>query len=56
MAQDDGTMGETFHDEMDRCRESQDWTTACSSVPERDGKRQREDSPKLSGIVLVRSP
>ena len=31
-AQDDGTRGGTFHGEMDRCRESHDWTTACSSV------------------------
>ena len=25
---------------MDRCRESQDWTTACNRMPERDGKDQ----------------
>ena len=30
------------------CRESQDWTTTCSRMPERDGK--------ASGLVLVRSP
>ena len=30
--------GGTFHDEMDRCRESQGWTTVCSGMPERDGK------------------
>ena len=41
MAQDGGTRGGMFHGEMDRCRESQDWTTACS---------------KASGLVLVRSP
>ena len=28
MAQDGGTRGETFHGEMDRCRESQGWTIA----------------------------
>ena len=30
MAQNGGTWGGTFHGEMDRCRESQPWTTACS--------------------------
>ena len=29
--QDGGTRGGTFHGEMDRYRESQDWTTACST-------------------------
>ena len=38
--------GEPFHGEIDRCRESQGWTTACSSMPERDGKDQGEDSSK----------
>ena len=46
MADDDGKRGGTFHGKMDRCRESQDWTTACSSMPERDGKDQGQDSPK----------
>ena len=27
----------------------QDWTTACSGMPERDGKDQGEDSPKQAG-------
>ena len=45
MAQDGGTKGERFHGEMDRCRESQGWTTAWSRMPERDGKNQGEDSP-----------
>ena len=53
MTQDGGTRGGTFHGKMDRCRESQDWTTvvACSSsnMPERDGKDQGEDSPKQAG-------
>ena len=35
MAQDNGTRGGTFHGEMDRCRESQGCTTACSSMFER---------------------
>ena len=55
MAQDGGTRGGTFDCEMDRCRESQGWTTACDSIPERDGKGQGEDSPKVSVILLVRS-
>ena len=42
IAQDDRTRGGTFHDEMDRCRESQGWSTACSSMPERDGGRTKE--------------
>ena len=45
--------GRTFHGEMDRCRKNQGWTTACSGMPERDGKNQEEDIPKQ---VLVRSP
>ena len=32
--------------EMYRCRKSRGWTTACSSMPERDGKYRRQDSPK----------
>ena len=43
------TRGGTFHGEMDRCRESQGWTTACSDMTERDGKDQGEDSPKQAG-------
>ena len=46
MAQDGGIRGGTFHDEMDRCSESQGWTTVCSRMPEREGKDQGEDSPK----------
>ena len=49
MAQDGGTKGGTFNGEMDRCRESQGWATACSSMLERDddGKGHGEDrSPK----------
>ena len=41
--------GGTFHGKMDRCRENQGWTTACSGMPERDGKDQGEDSPKQAG-------
>ena len=57
MAQNGGTSGGTFHGKLDRCRGSQGWTTACSRMPERDGKNQGEDSPKQAGsFVLVRSP
>ena len=49
MAQNGGTRDGTFHGDMDRCRESQGWTTACSGMPERDGKDQEEDRPKQAG-------
>ena len=45
----DGTRGETFHGEMDRCRENQSWTTACSRMAKHDEKGQGEDSPKQAG-------
>ena len=45
-AQDGGTTGGAFHGEMERCTESQDWTTTCSSMPECEGKDQGEDSTK----------
>ena len=58
MAQNGRTRGGTFHGEMDRCRENQGWTTACSGMPERDGKNQEDKTRlnKASGLVLVRSP
>ena len=43
MTQDGGTRGGTFHNEMDHRRESQGLTTACSRMPECDGKDQGED-------------
>ena len=49
MAQDGGIRGEAFHGEIDCCRESEGWTTVCSSIPERDGKEQGEDNPKQVG-------
>ena len=49
MVQNGGTRSGTCHGEMNRCRESQGWTTACSGMPERDGKEQEEDSPKQAG-------
>ena len=45
-AQDGGPRGGRFHGETDRFRESQGWTTACSTMPERDRKDQGEDGPK----------
>ena len=51
MMQDGGTRGGTFiRDEIDHhCRESQGWSTTCSSMPERNGKDQGKDSPKQAG-------
>ena len=46
MAQNGRTGGGTFHGEIDRCRESQGWTTACNGIPKRDGKDRGQDSPK----------
>ena len=56
MAQNGGTRGGTFHGEMDRCRESQGWTTACSRMPERDRKNKEEDSPKQAGSCWFARP
>ena len=41
---------------MDRCRENQGWTTACSGIPERDGKNQEEDRPKQAGSCWFARP
>ena len=56
MAQNGRTRGGTFHGEVDRCRESQGWTTACSDMPERDGNDQAEDSPKQAGSCRSTHP
>ena len=56
MTQNGRTRGRTFHGEMDRCRENQGWTTACSGMPERDGKNQEEDSPKQAGSCWFARP
>ena len=56
MAQNSGTRGGTFHGEIGRRRESQGWTTACSRMPERDGKDQGEDSPKQAGSCWFARP
>ena len=49
MAQDGKRRDGTFHGEMGRCRESQGWTTICSSIPKRDGKNKIDDKPKQAG-------
>ena len=49
-------MSGTFHGEMDRCRGSPGWTTACGRMPERDGKDQVEDSPKQAGSYWLSCP
>ena len=43
MAQDSGTRGGTFTWRNGPLQKSQGWTTGCSSMPERDGKDQREE-------------
>ena len=62
-AQDEGNGAErrnkgggTFHGEMDRCGGSQGWTTACSRMPELDGRDQGEDSPKQAGLCGFTRP
>ena len=56
MAQTGRTRGGTLHGEMDRSRKKQGWTTACSGMPERDGKKQEEDSLKQAGSSWFASP
>ena len=46
----------TFHGKMDRCRKNQGWTTACSGMPDCDGKDQGEDSPKQAGSCWFARP
>ena len=59
MTQNGGTRGGTFHGEMDRYGESQGWTTACSGMPERDGKDQGKERiaqskrARAGSLVLV---
>ena len=56
MAQDGGTRSGTFHGETDRSRESQGWTTACSSVSERDGKtkeRKAQSERARAGSLAI---
>ena len=62
MAQNGRTRGGTFHGEMDRCRETQGWTTACSGMPDRDGKNQEDDiiaqskRDRAGSLALVNQP
>ena len=56
MAQNGGTRGGTFHGEIDHCKESQGWAMACSGMPERDGKNQGEDNPKLANLCWFARP
>ena len=56
MTQDGGSRGGTFYGKIDRCSESQGWTTACSGMPERDGEDQVEDSPKPAGSCWFARP
>ena len=48
--------GGTFHGKMDRCRKKQGGATACSSMPERDGRDQGEDIPKQAGSCWFARP
>ena len=56
MAQNGRTRAGPFHGEMDRYRENQGWTTACSGMLEPDGKNQEEDSPKQAGSCWFARP
>ena len=56
MSQNGRTRGGTFHGKIDRCRENQGWTTACSGMPQRDGMYQGEDSPKQAGSCWFARP
>ena len=56
IAQNGGTRDGTFHGEMDCCRGSQGWTSACSSMHERDVKGKGEDSPKQAGSCWFARP
>ena len=55
-AQDEGEWrrtaeqgAENFMEKWIVAEKNQGWTTACSGMPERDGKNQEEDSPKQAG-------
>ena len=57
MALNGGTRGRSFHGDMDRCREKQDRTTACSGMPERDGRTKeriaRSKRARADSLALV---
>ena len=56
MAQNGGTRGRTFHGKMGRCIESHGWSTACSRMPERDGKDQGKNSPEQADSCWFARP
>lgn len=57
MTQDDVTRGGSVHDEMVRGRESQSYTTSCSSMPQRDGTRKTDERvAQMSVLELDCSP
>ena len=58
MAQNGKTRGGTFHGEIDLCRKTKAGlrTTACSGMPERDGKDQGENIPKQAGSCWFARP
>ena len=57
MVQSGGTRGGTFHGEINRCRENQGWTTACSRMPEVTGKTKeriaQSKRARASSLALV---
>ena len=53
MAQNGGTRGGTFHGKMDRCRESQGWTTACPNVTGRTKKRTAQSKRARAGSLAL---
>ena len=57
MAQDGKTRGKIFHDEMDRGRESQGSTTACSnlSVTGRTKERVAQSKRARTGLLSLKS-
>ena len=64
MAQDGGTRAGMFHDEMDRCRESQGCTTVCNSPTKKriaQSKRARAgslaivDQPQVARTCILRA-
>ena len=56
MTQNGKTRGGIFHGKMDCFRKNQGWTTACSGMPERDGKDKGEDNPKQAGPCWFARP
>ena len=57
MAQDGGTRGGPFHGEINRCRESQGWTTAhavvCPNVMGRTNGRIAQSKGARAGLFTI---